>query len=267
MNTNLDVPFVVEQLHRVGSELTTTFSRQQPVVGMDALIKSFKEINGAAERSLRQGLESKYPQFGWADDELEDAKSLELIPPTEFWICDAIDGAVQFLRGIPAWCISLTLMRERAPVFCAIYDPLHGELYQTRLGMGAQRNGKNIQVNGQEKLENAIVAMSQPPFVYKHPDVVERSGRLLAALLGETLAVRNLGPTSLQIAQVASGRLDAFIEFGCDDFNCVGASLIAREAGAHTTDFAGKPYGLRAESLIVGSPGIHLALRNRLCTI
>jgi len=48
-------------------------------------------------------------------------------------------------------------------------------------------------------------------------------------------AVRNLGPTSLQIAYVASGRLDALWEYGEDTFNCLGGALLVTEAGLLAT--------------------------------
>ncbi|SFM15097.1 Inositol monophosphatase family protein [Rugamonas rubra] len=65
----------------------------------------------------------------------------------EYWICDAIDGAVMFVRAIPNWAMSLTLVRDGEAVFAAVYDALHDETFHALAGGGAFRNGKAMRVN------------------------------------------------------------------------------------------------------------------------
>jgi len=55
-------------------------------------------------------------------------------------------------------------------------------------------------------------------------------------------AIRNLGPTSWQVADVTSGRLDGFWEFGRDAGNLLGTALIARQAGAVVSGADGGPW-------------------------
>jgi myo-inositol-1(or 4)-monophosphatase len=105
------------------------------------------------------------------------------------------------------------------------------------------------------------VATSTPPFVGRLPRQVELAGRSLAAMLAAVGAVRNLGATSWQVADVAGGRLDAFWEYGVDDVNLLGATLIAREAGAVVTDAAGQPWRAGAASILVAAPSLHAPLR------
>jgi myo-inositol-1(or 4)-monophosphatase len=101
---------------------------------------------------------------------------------------------------------------------------------------------------------------SVPPFAGRDPEAVSRSGASLASVLLVAGAVRNLGPTSRQVADVASGRLDGFWESGADDGNLLGAALIAREAGATVTDAHGRPWSPGADSIIVAPPHLHPAL-------
>jgi myo-inositol-1(or 4)-monophosphatase len=69
--------------------------------------------------------------------------------------------------------------------------------------------------------------------------------------------VRNLGPTSWQVADVASGRVDVFWEFGRDVANLLAGSLIAAEAGAIVTDAQGSPWTFASRSFVAAAPGLH----------
>jgi fructose-1,6-bisphosphatase/inositol monophosphatase family enzyme len=44
-------------------------------------------------------------------------------------MCDPIDGAVQFMQGIPFWSTSLCLIHEGRPVFSLVYEPAQQELF------------------------------------------------------------------------------------------------------------------------------------------
>ncbi|MEV6027721.1 inositol monophosphatase family protein [Streptomyces sp. NPDC052036] len=76
-------------------------------------------------------------------------------------------------------------------------------------------------------------------------------------MLPRVAAVRNLGPTSWQVADTAAGRLDAFWEFDRDDANLLPGALVAREAGALVTDAAGRPWSAGSDSFLVAPPGLH----------
>ena len=81
-----------------------------------------------------------------------------------------------------------------------------------------------------------------------------------SAELGAGAAVRNLGATAWQVADVGGGRIDAFWLYGVDDVNLLGATLIAQEAGARVTDVAGQPWRAGSASIVVAAPSLHAQL-------
>ncbi|MEU4247864.1 inositol monophosphatase family protein [Amycolatopsis sp. NPDC026612] len=83
-------------------------------------------------------------------------------------------------------------------------------------------------------------------------------------MLGEVAAVRNLGPTSWQVADVAAGRLDLFWQYGRDAANRAGAALIAREAGAVVTAAGGAPWTPSAGSFVATAPALHALVLDAL---
>ncbi|MGT2526715.1 inositol monophosphatase family protein [Streptomyces nojiriensis] len=125
------------------------------------------------------------------------------------WVVDAVDGAVQYLQGPAAWCVSITLVEDGEPVEAG------------------------------------------------RPEAAELAGRSLSAVLPAVGAVRNLGPTSWQIADVAAGRLDAFWEYGRDDSNLLPGALLAREAGAEVTDPAGAYWRAGATGFVAAPAALH----------
>lgn len=170
-------------------------------------------------------------------------------------MCDAVDGAVQYLLGQPHWAVTATLLRDGEPVLAVVHAPLLGFCYTAARGLGARLNGRPISPS-ERALDVAVVATSHPPLVAEQdPDALRRVGATTSAVIGTgVLGVRNLGPTALQVAQVGSGHLDAFWECGLDAPNLLPGALIAAEAGAVVSDHAGGPWQPGASSGFLAAP-------------
>jgi myo-inositol-1(or 4)-monophosphatase len=246
-------------VREVGALLATLPEPGTPAPTLARFRAVFDGYDEPTTKLIRDRLTELRPGAGWAD-ELGEA-----IPATgEVWVVDTVDGAVQFLQGLPHWSISATLVREGAPVAAVLHAPSRGETYTAAKGFGAFRNGRPIRPSAKTELRVSLVATSQPPLVAAQPDAIERAGRALAAVLPVIGAVRNLGPTSWQIADTAAGRIDAFWEFGSDDANLAGAALVATEARAVVTDLAGRPWRPGARSLLAAPAQLHGPLREIL---
>src|SRR5580658_9191143 len=57
---------------------------------------------------LRPELESLRPGAGWVDDDMETTP----LPPGEWWVVDPVEGAVNYVHGMPEWAVTVTLMRD-----------------------------------------------------------------------------------------------------------------------------------------------------------
>ena len=231
----------------------------RPFGTLSELRAVFDEIDDPLQALARERLGALRPEAAWVD-ELKGR-----VPDGgEAWVVDAIDGAIQYLHGLPDWCVSITLVRARVPAIAVLHSAVQAETYAAIAGGGAMRNGAPVGPSKKTDLAVALLATSQPPFVAKAPGDVERASRSLRDVLLLAGAVRNFGPTSWQIADVASGRIDAFWQYGVDDGNLLGASLVAREAGAIVTDVTGARWRAGARSILVAAPGLHRRLRELL---
>jgi len=244
---------IVRATHDAGQALAKHVGRT-PARTMREFRALFDEADGAALDIIRPQLSRLRPDAVWGDE-------IDAVPAGgEQWIVDAIDGAVQYLQDLPQWSVSATLVRDRQPAVAVLHNPGLAETYVGVAGGGATRNGAPVAPSAKTDLAATLFATSQPPFAGRDPEAVRRSGSSLASVLLVAGAVRNLGPTSWQVADVAGGRLDGFWEFGVDDGNLLGAALIAREAGAVVTDRHGRPWAAGADSIVVAPPQLHAAL-------
>ena len=145
-----------------------------------------------------------------------------------------------------------------------LHSPWLKETYAAKRGEGAKRNGIPIEPSRKKSLDAAVAATSQPPFVTRRHPRRQAAGTSLTAVLKKALAVRNFGPTSWQVADVAAGRLDLFWQYGRDAANLAGAALIAREAGAVVTAADGAPWTPSAGSFVATAPALHALVLDAL---
>lgn len=223
-----------------------------------SLIALFEAIDRPATDMLRQRLVQVRPDAAWAQDEVDTA----VTDRGELWVCDAADGAVQYLQGLPYWGVSVTLVADGQPALAVLKAPELGFSFTAVRGHGARLNGRPITPSG-KLLPAALACTSQPPFNTEP----ERAGVSLTAMLRRTLAVRNLGPTALQVSQVGSGHVDLFWEFGTDANNLLPGALIAAEAGAVVTDAQGAPWTAGSSSFLAAAPSLHAQALEVLASI
>jgi myo-inositol-1(or 4)-monophosphatase len=170
------------------------------------------------------------------------------------WVVDPIDGTVNFTYGIPHASVSIALQasllavsakskvltrRPSAPPAPAkppgpyvslvgvIYDPFTDELWTAVRGQPARLNGRVIQVSRREKLEESIVAIG----FAKEKSSLEKMLPAFNQLVHRVRKVRMMGSAALDLAYVASGRLDAYLEQGLRLWDIAAGGLIIECAG------------------------------------
>ena len=185
------------------------------------------------------------------------------------WVIDPIDGTVNYLYEIPAYCVSVaavigdpTAAGQWQPVAGAVCNPLTGEIFHARLHGGAQvrvaDGDTEIRVNNVDVLLQSLVATG---FGYV-PEVRARQGEVLAAILPEIRDIRRAGSAALDLCAVASGTVDAYYESGLNPWDLAAGWIIATESGALVTGLHEMAPGRAA--VVAAGPGIHAPLLSRL---
>lgn len=197
-----------------------------------------------AEQTLIQELTTARPGYGFITEESG------IIPGenAEYrWIVDPLDGTTNFLHGIPFFCISLALERQigkkRDIIAAVIEAPALKETYWAELGAGAwlersdgarSNSTGRLRVAGRRSLEDALLSIGCAQFGDK------KQSSAVEALRGKVAGIRALGAGALELAYVAAGRSDIYLQHGEKPWDIAAGMLLVREAGGYVTDFRNK---------------------------
>jgi myo-inositol-1(or 4)-monophosphatase len=173
------------------------------------------------------------------------------------WIIDPVDGTTNFAHGLALFCISIALEIDGQVALGVVYDPMAEELFTAERGEGARLNGVRLAVSDARTLVDSLLCTGFP---YRSADGRARQVELFGAFLRESRAVRRLGSAALDLCYVAAGRFDGFWEEQLNAWDIAAGALIAAEAGARVTDFAGRPVDLRAGEIVASNGHVHDAM-------
>ena len=210
----------------------------------------------AVEELIRGHLAAAFPGDGFFGEETSAAFAGD---PNHVWIVDPIDGTHNFLRGLRYYCVSIAYVENGVREIGVIYDPEHDELFHARRGLGAwlEREGGDVrlQASGCDDLATAFVGIAHHD---RRPD--PRVLALRHALMDAGVATRNMGAGALQLAYVAAGRFDGFVELSLNAWDAMAGLLLIEEAGGYAAPFPG-PGGISASAPVLGcAKGIGPAL-------
>jgi myo-inositol-1(or 4)-monophosphatase len=147
------------------------------------------------------------------------------------WVVDPIDGTVNYFFGMPHAAVSIALQRRRGKIYettlGAIYDPFTDELWTATRGGKTKLNGRVVRVSRRDKIGEAIVAMG----FSKSKENLEKSLPHLIRLSRSALKIRIMGSAALELAYVASGRLDLYVERTINLWDIAAGALMVECSG------------------------------------
>ena len=157
------------------------------------------------------------------------------------WVIDPIDGTVKYLFGMPHAAVSIALQHRAQSVVGVIYDPFTDEIWTTIKGAPTRLNGRIVRVSNRIKIEDCIIAMG----FSKSQDNLEKSLPHMIRLSRRVTTLRLMGSAALELAYVASGRLDAYIERTINLWDVAAGSLLVENAGGEFYTLPAPPGKLR----------------------
>ena len=209
------------------------------------------EVDHAAEDVIVRTLHKAYPRHAILAEESGASGDHEVQ-----WIIDPIDGTMNFIRGIPHFCVSIGCRVRGELAHGVVYDPFKDELFTASRGDGAMLDGRRIRVAGTTHLRSALLATG---FAYRKQESLDSHLPTFNRLLAESGDVRRAGSAALDLAYVAAGRLDGYWERGLAPWDIAAGLLLVREAGGIAGDVGGGD-ALETGNVIAGTPKVYAAL-------
>lgn len=213
-----------------------------------------------AEQILMGELKTARPRYGAL---MEESGVIEGADTSNRWIVDPLDGTLNFLHGIPHFCLTIALERDSEIYAGVTYDPLRDEMFWAEKGFGAYLNHSRLRVSSRERLEDAVVATGLPPA--RRQSYSELAAEL-DSLTPRTAGIRRLGSAALDLAYVAAGRFDGFWEQGLHPWDMAAGIVLVREAGGLVGEIDGGSNMMVSSNILAANDRLYddfaAALRN-----
>ena len=134
------------------------------------------------------------------------------------WIIDPIDGTTNFLHGIPHFAICVAHQSKNEILSGLIFDPIKDEMFFAEKDKGAFLNNQRLRVSKKNSLDKCLFSSNHEGLKFSN------------------LNMRCSGSAALDLAYVASGRLDGFFQNKINLWDVAAGSLLIKEAGGIVND-------------------------------
>ena len=195
-----------------------------------------------SQRLIAQRLRAAFPghRFVGEEDLLPDDEVARVLSEDEYcWVCDPLDGTVNYIHHLGIYAVSVGLVKDGVSVAGAICLPEFDEVFYAARGEGAYMNGQPIRATDRADLAHAFVSADLSPANLGLRDAnYERIKRVGVACGG----LRVLGSACAAIAQTACGRQDAYWNLGLHAWDVAAGIVILEEAGAVVSNIYSEPF-------------------------
>ncbi|PSB45861.1 inositol monophosphatase [Cyanosarcina cf. burmensis CCALA 770] len=225
-----------------GGDLVTAADKASEVVVLEVLQRHFPDHAILAEESGKQGN---------ADSEF-------------CWAIDPLDGTTNFAHQYPCFAVSIGLLLAGVPQVGVIFDPYRDELFRGAKGAIATCNRKPISVSTTAELSKCLLVTG---FAYDRRETADNNYAEFCHLTHLTQGVRRSGAAALDLAYVASGRIDGYWERGISLWDIAAGIAILKAAGGQVSAYDGSPIDLATGRILATNGLIHSSLSQELLQV
>ncbi len=251
----------MEAARRAGAILLERWSR--PVSGRASKTTATDEVSDAdhaSEAAIVEIVRREHPDDAIVAEEGSNAAGRS----GRRWLVDPLDGTINYLYRIPQWSVSIACLDRDGPLVGVVLDPVRGELFFAQRGQGAWLRPMAATAAAGDVRALSVTTVSDPAlallasgFSYdseERREQARREGHLVATVRD----VRRFGSAALDLAWVACGRIDVYLESVGSEWDWAAGRLLVTEAGGTVSEVEGVRAGV--PGLLASGPRVHDAL-------
>lgn len=206
------------------------------------------------EELIREELLRRFPDHAFLGEESASSFSAPAAG-RPVWVVDPIDGTTNFLRGVPMWAVSIGLVVDDVPEVGVIVCPRQDEVFAAAREAGATLDNVAIHAAKTTQLKKAQIGLGS-----SGRTAVDHVVAVQTALTRQGADVRRFGSACIQMAYVACGRLDGYLELHLNAWDVAAGYVIMREAGVVTNEYARGNWLKDGNALLCAAPGVFTEL-------
>ena len=204
------------------------------------------------EKIIIEELQKAHPEYGIIT---EESGIINKTNTKNRWIIDPIDGTMNFLNGIPQFCISVGY-EEDGEIKCGvIFDPIKNEMFRAEKGNGAYLNNSRIRVSKIKKLQDSLLVTGGP----KHSSKIKEEifSEFIKVSKNVYSPIRKFGSAALDVAYVACGRFDGYWQRELNYWDVAAGIIIIKEAGGFIDFFEPDNKAPLKKNVLASNSNIH----------
>jgi myo-inositol-1(or 4)-monophosphatase len=171
------------------------------------------------------------------------------------WVIDPIDGTTNFLNGVPHFAISIAYEEEGEIVSGIIFDVIKNELFFAEKGQGAYLNNQRTRVSNKSDFKNSLLATGGPRYMSDNKDKIFEEYINLSKKIRPP--IRKTGSAALDLAYVASGRLDGSWQRDLKYWDVAAGIILVKESGGFIENLKSKSFDEEKIDIIASNSKIH----------
>ena len=239
-------------IKEAGHKIKESFSKRLTIETKSNANDLVTDIDKNTEQFFIKKIKEHYPNhkilgeegFG---DHVSDLKGI-------VWIIDPIDGTMNFIHQQRNFAISIGIYEDGIGQVGLIYDVVHDELYHTIRGNGVFLNDLLLPSLQEVQVSEAIIGINAT-WVIENKRI---NPALLAPLVKNVRGTRSYGSAAIEMAYIASGRMDAYISLRLSPWDIAAGIILVEELGGIATTLKGEQLNLLEQnSLFISKPGFH----------
>jgi myo-inositol-1(or 4)-monophosphatase len=233
-----------------GVQLKAHFGRLEQVREKGRNGDLVTEADLAAEAAVLGLLQAGTPEIGVLAEESGRRPSESALE----WCVDPLDGTTNYAHGFPVFATSVGLTWQGIPLLGALSLPAFDEVYWAAPGLGSWCNGRRLAVSDCQQLADALLATG---FAYDRQQRLDNNYAEFAWFTHRSHGVRRAGAAAVDLAFVASGKVDAYWERGLAPWDLAAGMVLVEEAGGVVSGYDGSPADLASGRVVAAAPGLH----------
>ena len=210
----------------------------------------------AVQRHIQESLGNLYPDVQFMGEEKDNS---EIDFSGDVWILDPVDGTTNLIHDYRQSALSLGYLEGGVLSAGVMFQPQSGEMYTAALGQGAFLNGRPIHVSTAGKMSESLISIGTSPY---RKDLAGENFALFQRIFEDAEDVRRSGSAALDMAYVAAGRTEGYLERFLKPWDIAAGTILVREAGGCVVTFDGKePDFSKPQDIVCGNGKIDKLLR------
>ena len=252
---------IAKESSMIGSEiLKSNYKKIQSIASKGRKGDLVTNVDFEVEKKIKEFLLDKTPEISILAEESGRSNNSNPL----MWCIDPLDGTTNYYHGYPFFGSSIGLVYKNIPILGAISVPYLDELYWGCINKGSYCNGNKLSVSKPNNLSESLLVTG---FAYDRFEKDDNNYAEFCWLTHKTRGVRRGGAAAVDLALVASAKLDGFWERGLEIWDIAAGAIIVYESGGIVSNYPSGELDICSGKILACSPSINNELKKELSCV